>query len=242
MKFHHARHKPVLISLLAGALLISGCASNEAKNSENTQSPATDQAAAAPAPTPAPAVQQKPICKDEPKPATKKSKKKGKKTEPAKPPVDCIPASEVQAAAAAAPSPAPQASSNTGYYDLSKNKPVDDSTQVESGQGTLVKGIDDWEGEISGIPAPGSKFTQLKIGMPIEQVYQILGQPSDQGGHITGKAWIPFYHGSDRSRYELVYQGQGRLIFSQQGGWGWGGGGSHFLTWIIHSANEKGQR
>lgn len=114
---------------------------------------------------------------------------------------------------------------------------VIDSKKVESGSGERVKGIGDWEGEITGKPAPGSKFTQLKIGMGYREVVDIMGQPSDQGAYITGKAWIPFYFGSDKYRFELLYKNVGRLIFA-----GAAGGGSGNLIWIIHNSNEVAYR
>ena len=114
------------------------------------------------------------------------------------------------------------------------------NTKAESPKDTqTVKGINDWEGEITGKPAPGSKFTKLKIGMSMKQVTDLIGSPTDQGAYITGKAWIPFYYGSDRYRHELVYKGQGRLIFS--GGSG-GDYSSGYLTSIIHNAKESGYR
>ena len=67
-----------------------------------------------------------------------------------------------------------------------------------------------------------------------------MGEPSDQGAHITGKAFIPFYFGSDRYRYEVVYKGQGRLLFASGAGFGWDA--NTHLIWIIHSANETGVR
>src|ERR1700759_2345925 len=47
---------------------------------------------------------------------------------------------------------------------------VVDPKAVEAGHGQNVKGINDYQGEITGIPVPGSKFTQLQIGMPMRQV------------------------------------------------------------------------
>src|SRR5690606_28674766 len=91
---------------------------------------------------------------------------------------------------------------------------VVDSSKVEAGSGRTVKGLNDYEGEITGNPAPGSKFAKLQIGMSAFQVTSQIGPPSDQGAYITGKAWIPFYFGSDRHRFEMVYKGQGRLIFA----------------------------
>ena len=116
---------------------------------------------------------------------------------------------------------------------------VIDAAKVESGYGQRVKGINDFEGEIAGISAPNSKFSQLKIGMGIKQVMDIVGLPTDQGAYITGKAFIPFYFGSDRSRFELLYKGQGRLIFAG-GSVGNVTGGN--LVWIINSATESGYR
>ena len=111
--------------------------------------------------------------------------------------------------------------------------------KVESGSGTTVKGINDYEGEIVGNPAPGSKFPQLKIGMSMKQVTDIVGPPTDQGAYITGKAFIPFFFGSDTYRHELHYKGWGRLIFA---GGSMGDMSNGHLIWIIHSANETGYR
>lgn len=114
---------------------------------------------------------------------------------------------------------------------------VIDSSAVEAGWGEEVVGINDYEGEITGIPAPNSKFTKLKIGMPMKQVTDLIGQPTDQGAYITGKAFIPFFFGGDRHRYEMAYKGQGRLIFA---GESMGTGGN--LIWIIHNKNDSGYR
>ena len=115
---------------------------------------------------------------------------------------------------------------------------VVDVKSVEQGHGRKVKGLNDWEGEIVGKPAPGGKFNQLQIGMSAKQVMDIMGPPTDQGAYMTGKAWIPFYFGSDRYRYELAYKGQGRLIFAGSAGFD---SNSH-LIWIIHAANDTGYR
>lgn len=122
---------------------------------------------------------------------------------------------------------------------MNANGEVTDASKVESGYGQKVKGINDFEGEITGIPAPNSTFTQLKIGMGFRQVENIAGPPTDQGAYITGKAFIPFYFGSDRTRSEFVYKGEGRLIFAG-GSFGDLSGGN--LIWIINSATESGFR
>jgi hypothetical protein len=112
--------------------------------------------------------------------------------------------------------------------------------KAESTAGTQqVKGINGWEGEISGKPAPGSKFTRLQIGMSMKQVTDLIGQPTDQGAYVTGKAWIPHYYGSDRYRHETVYKGQGRLIFASGGRGDYSSGN---LIMIIHNAKESGYR
>ncbi len=115
---------------------------------------------------------------------------------------------------------------------------VVDVKKVEQGHGQKVKGINNYEGEITGKPAPGTKFTRVQIGMSAKQVMDIVGPPTDQGAYVTGKAFIPFFYGSDRYRYEMAYKGQGRLIFAGSSGFD---SNSH-LIWIIHNANDSGYR
>lgn len=218
----------LILPLLLGSLVLAGCVSRETKPAD----PPPPQALVAPQPAPAPAL---PECKDEPGKAkvASKSKKKSKTTEP-----DCIPKG-TEKAVASAPAAVAQAPASADSYDLSKNKPVTDSTKVVAGEGTKVKGINDWQGEISGIPAANSRFTKLKIGMSLRQAIDIVGvQPTDEGLYMTGKAFIPFYFGSDKHRWESVFKGQGRLIFAGQAGFGTG----QHLIWIIHNANESGYR
>jgi hypothetical protein len=133
----------------------------------------------------------------------------------------------------------PAKSSGKSAPGMNSNGEVIDASKIEAGHGQNVKGINDTDGEITGIPAPNSKFTQLKIGMGMKQVTDIAGQPTDQGAYITGKAFIPFYFGGDRHRFEMLYKGEGRLIFAG-GSFGDMTGGN--LIWIIHSATESGYR
>lgn len=140
------------------------------------------------------------------------------------------------AAPAAASAPAARGGAKPGM-DAQGN--VVDSSKIEAGSGRTVKGMNDYEGEITGNPAPNSKFTQLQIGMSLKQVTDIAGQPTDSGAYVTGKAFIPFYFGGDRTRIELAYKGQGRLIFAG-GNLGNISGGN--LVWIIHNANDTGYR
>ena len=53
------------------------------------------------------------------------------------------------------------------------------------------------------------------------EVERILGVTSNIRGYVTGKAFIPFYFGSDSHRYEAVYAGQGSVAYT---GGGMGGG------------------
>jgi outer membrane protein assembly factor BamE (lipoprotein component of BamABCDE complex) len=117
---------------------------------------------------------------------------------------------------------------------------VVDSSKVEAGSGQHVKGLKDVEGEITGKPAANSQFKKLQIGMSMKQVTDLIGQPTDQGNYVTGKAWIPFYFGDDAHRIEAVYKGQGRLIFAGGSVYGTMSGGT--LIWIIHNANEGSYR
>jgi hypothetical protein len=133
----------------------------------------------------------------------------------------------------------PAAASGNAPPGMNSAGEVVDASKVEAGHGQKVKGLNDYEGEITGIPAPNSKFTQLQIGMGMKQVTDIAGPPTDQGAYITGKAFIPFYFGSDRHRFELIYKGEGRLIFA---GGSFGNFNSGNLIWIIHCATEPGYR
>lgn len=227
---------PVTLALVAVAGL-SACSSNPEKK----------EAAAAPAPqAPAPAPVAAPPAQAPAAPASAKveAPAKGKKgSKGAKATKQAAPAQTVEAAPAATPAPAQEqaAAPVSGKIGPGMNArgEVVDSSKVEAGHGQKVKGIRDFEGEITGRPAPGTKFTRLQIGMPMKQVTDLIGQPSDQGAYITGKAFIPFYFGGDTHRQELVYKGQGRLIFA-------GGSIGDFtganLIWIIHNANEPAYR
>jgi len=70
------------------------------------------------------------------------------------------------------------------------------------------------KGEIVGTPAPDSKFAQLKIGMTLKQVENLVGPPNNSDTRITGKQYQPFYFGGDTQRTEAFYKGEGQLTFS----------------------------
>ena len=129
---------------------------------------------------------------------------------------------------------------------------VVDSSQVSEGYGKKVTGRDGWTGEILGKSTAGSGFSRLQMGMSVAEVTRILGRPSDQGAYLTGQAFNPFHFGSGKSRYELVYKNQGRLIFDSPSAYDFGGMsssgaaqgayGSGYLVWIINNSREPRHR
>ncbi len=58
----------------------------------------------------------------------------------------------------------------------------------------------------------------IVAGMSMQEVYDLVGQPSATTTHQTGKAWIPFNFGAkDLARTLLLYKGRGRVICSHDG-------------------------
>ena len=71
------------------------------------------------------------------------------------------------------------------------------------------------EVKAAAVPIPAdSPFAKIKLGMGMSEVYALIGQPTDTGHHITGKAFIPYYYGGDTHRSEAIYKGLGRVVFS----------------------------
>lgn len=97
----------------------------------------------------------------------------------------------------------------------------------------IVKSKDgSFEGEIHGTPAPNSKFAKLLIGMNMAETQDILNRAPDRShGYESGKRWIPFYFGNDARRMQVLYKGEGCLIFT--GGNVWGGGSGDLIQ--IHA-------
>ena len=120
----------------------------------------------------------------------------------------------------------------TGEIDLSRNLPLAELAPPLAGKGTVARGLYNWEGEIVGLPAPGGEFARLIIGMRPHEVTELLGPPTDHGFYETAMSQplSPYLFGSDDSRWEMIYPGQGRLIFATQETLGTG----RFLTRIIH--------
>lgn len=83
---------------------------------------------------------------------------------------------------------------------------------------------------VIGTPAAGSKFSKIQIGWDQKHVIDVIGLPTDTKVYSTGKAWIPFYGGSDSMRNEAHYKGEGILTY----------GGNGKLIRIIVNPNESG--
>jgi hypothetical protein len=89
----------------------------------------------------------------------------------------------------------------------------------------IVKSRDgSYDGEIIGSPAPDSKFSKLLIGMDLNEVQKILGRfPDETHSFESGKRWIPFYFGNDVRRLQMLYKGEGCLVFTGGGAFAAGG-------------------
>lgn len=190
---------PSLALLLAIAVIASACATKETK----TEAPPPVSIS-----TPPPDQPIAPPVECQPSKPTKNSGKGKKVNKPAA--ADC-PAPTKAAPAPVAVIPATEAP---------KAKPGKPS---EPGKPRIMKSSDGtFEGEVYGNIPAGSKWSRLVIGMHQTEVERILGGTShDVRVMPTGKAFIPFYYGTDRHRYEVVYRGQGSVSYT---GGSWGGG------------------
>ncbi|MDR2688271.1 MAG: hypothetical protein LBB76_00755 [Azoarcus sp.] len=131
---------------------------------------------------------------------------------------------------------APAQSTATSTQSKTQGEESGKATVGEDGRPhRYAKSIDgSFEGEIWGTPAKNSKFAQLRIGMDRGDIEKKIGQGSDVRTYMTGKAWIPFYHGTDGHRIEVFYKGQGSLIYTGGNAFG---GGRGVLVGINHDAN-----
>jgi hypothetical protein len=50
--------------------------------------------------------------------------------------------------------------------------------------------------------------------MPMRQVTDLIGQPTDTDSHITGKVFIPFYFGGDTTQLQAFYRNEGYLVYT----------------------------
>ena len=200
------------LAIAIAAALAAGCVSNESKQ-DASGAPAPTASSTPAAATPAP-VAAKPECPPEAS-GKKKKTKASKKTDPA--PVDCEPAKPKSAADSTKTAEPPPAAAPAPAKDSAK--------ATEAGKPRMMKSRDGtFEGEVYGNPPANSKWARLQIGMLQPEVERILGGSSNDVRTMpTGKAFIPFYFGTDRYRYEVVYHGQGSVSYTG-GSWGAGQG------------------
>jgi len=59
-----------------------------------------------------------------------------------------------------------------------------------------------------------SLFAKVKLDMPMNQVYNLIGAPTDEQTYPSSKSFIPFYCGNDEVRMDAHYKGLGRIVFS----------------------------
>lgn len=64
-------------------------------------------------------------------------------------------------------------------------------------------------------PPAGTKLARITDGMSEGEVIAILGEPTSRQDYMTGKAWIPYYYGSDVSRLDYRYKGTGIVVFGR---------------------------
>jgi hypothetical protein len=82
-----------------------------------------------------------------------------------------------------------------------------------------------YEGEVVGTASPDAKFSKLVIGMETPEVQDVMGRTPDRSHtYESGKRWIPYYFGNDARRMQVLYKGEGCLIFTAGNVWGSAGG------------------
>ncbi len=64
------------------------------------------------------------------------------------------------------------------------------------------------------VPA-SSPLSKIAVGMNDVDVRKAIGEPTTSRSYMTGKAWIPYYYGSDTSRTSWTYAGEGEVVFSR---------------------------
>lgn len=81
-----------------------------------------------------------------------------------------------------------------------------------------------YEGRIYGTPPANAKFSKIMIGMSQYQVEKLIGNKQDiKYATNWGKAWIPFYAGTDARRQIWFYDGQGTIAFDTDSAYAEGG-------------------
>lgn len=80
-------------------------------------------------------------------------------------------------------------------------------------------------------------ITAVTNGMSMSEAYALIGTPTSTYTHQTGKAWIPFnFKGGDLARTVALYQGKGRVVFSNTNRYS----GHMVVLEVIVDPNESG--
>ncbi len=95
-------------------------------------------------------------------------------------------------------------------------------------------------GQVQQAIPPDSPFAKIREGMGSAELKAILGEPTDSETSVSGKAFIPFYHGADRVITRQYYKGLGQVYLSGEGA-GIGGGGGRVIK-IEYNPQESGFR
>ena len=223
--------------ILVSVVLLGACGSKGSPQSSETT--AAPKAPAEAAPPPKPIVTCVPVKAKTEAPASKTPSSKAPAKTAAKTPSSAPTSTKASSAASGPANPNADGSCPAGYERVvtqPEPEPAPAVSGKDDGSPRMVKSRDgSYEGEVYGKPAPGSKLAKLQIGMPQAEVEKLIGRPDDIRGHITGKAFNPFYFGSDAARVEWIYRGHGSVAFDA-GRWGSEGG---VVMMINHDAKIK---
>lgn len=89
----------------------------------------------------------------------------------------------------------------------------DDAAEAEVSEEERVAAENEIKMAMAEIPK-SSPLAKIELGMSDARVRDLIGSPNDSETYQTGKAWIPFYYGTDVARTEYIYRGEGRVVFS----------------------------
>jgi len=107
-----------------------------------------------------------------------------------------------------------------GYAEKNRNKKLPKAEQYQKGMVSLEK-IAKATADNTSAPAAKQKageyhpITAVKVGMSMQEAYDLAGPPTATHQHQTGKAFNPFnFKGGDMVRQQALYKGQGRIVLS----------------------------
>lgn len=86
-------------------------------------------------------------------------------------------------------------------------------------------------GEVIGTPRPGSKFERLRLGMSMSEVLNIMErEPNLSRSYEPARQGIQLRSRGDTLRTQVLYNGQGCLVFTEGDPEGPPGGALLFIT------------